>query len=392
MSPLACYSTALLCCAALAMPLSGSAVAAPAAVSSMNPTVQRAIVAAVEKDRAIYGGRTPVPGVLVGVWEANGRSYVRGFGYADLKQKRPLTVADHFRIGSNTKTFVASVILQLVREGKLHLDDPLSKFNIGVRIPNAKNITIRQILDMRSGLFEAYNVPELDNMDVTGNAPFDPRRVIRWAVAQKPYFAPGKGYHYSNTGYLIAGLIIEAVTHDTLKHQIEQRLLLPFKLTQTSVPTTQAMPAPWARGYGLDSKKNWEDVSVSNFAMVSLMGAAGDMISDANDTRRWIKLFATAKTGEPAGFSAIAQCKKFDGNVGFGIGLACAGDGWYGYTGGLPGYNTAEYYSTKTGTTVLVWVDVKVETPPGVANAIFRAIAGIVDPGSHPFNTKSAKI
>jgi D-alanyl-D-alanine carboxypeptidase len=384
-------SIALLCCAALTIVLPRSAVAAPATVSITDPSVQRAIVAAVEENRAIYGGRTPVPGVLVGVWDASGGNYLRGFGYADMQQKRPLTAADHFRIGSNTKTFVASIILQLVREGKLRLDDPLSKFNIGVTIPNGANITIRQILDMRSGLFEAYEVPELNAMDVTESTRFDPHQIIRWAVAQKPYFAPGTGYHYSNTGYLIAGLIIEAVTHDTLKHQIEQRLLVPFKLTQTSVPTTQAMPAPRAHGYGLDAKKQWEDVG--NGTPVSLMGAAGDMISDANDMQGWIKLFVTAKTGEPAGFSAIAQCKNFDGNLGFGLGLACSGDGWYGYTGGLPGYNTAEYYSTKTGATVLVWVDVQNATPPpGVANAIFRAIAGIVDPGSRPFNTKSGKI
>jgi D-alanyl-D-alanine carboxypeptidase len=360
-------------------------------VSITDPSVQRAIAATVEKNRAIYGGRTPVPGVLVGVWDADGHSYVHGFGYADLQAKRPLTIADHFRIGSNTKTFVASVILQLAREGKLRLDDPLSTFNIGVTIPNGAHITIRQILDMRSGLFEAYDVPELSAMEVTDSTRFDPRQVIRWAVAQKPYFAPGQGYHCSNTGYLIAGLIIEAVTHDTLKHEIEQRLLVPFKLTQTSVPDTQAMPAPAALGYGVDAKRQWEEVG--NSTPVSLMGAAGDMISDANDIRHWIKLFVNAQTGEASGFSAIAQCKLFDGNLGFGLGLACAGDDWYGYTGGLPGYNSAEYYSTKTGMTVLVWVDVQNGTPaPGVANAIFRALAGIFEPGSNPFNTKSGKI
>ena len=385
------YTSAFLLCVALTIPLRYAAAAPSATLSITDPSVQRAIVAAVEKNRATYGGRTAVPGVLVGLWDRSGHSYVRGFGYADLAKRTPLTVDSHFRIGSNTKMLVASVILQLVREGKLHLDDPLSNFNIGVTIPNGKNITIRQILDMRSGLFEAFDVPELDAMNVTGASHFDPRQIIRWAVAQKPYFAPGKSYHYSNTGYLIAGLIIVAVTHDTLKHQIEQRILKPFKLMQTSVPTTQAMPVPFARGYGLDAKKNWEDES--DTVPVSLMGAAGDMISDANDMRRWIPLFVNARTGEPAGFSAIAQCKTFDGNLGFGLGLACAGGNWYGYTGGLPGYNTAEYYSTKSGTTVLVWVDAQLPAPPpGAANAIFRAIAGIIDPGSHPFNTKSGKI
>ena len=380
---------ALVCCAALVALGARSSVASTPSIAS--PNIQRAIAVAIEKDRALFGGHSPVPGVLVGVWDAQGHSYVHGFGYADVSKKRPLTIADHFRIGSNTKTFVASVILQLVAEGKLQLDDPISKFDIGVAVPNAKNITIRQILDMRSGLLEAFDSPEIQKIDPTPTMVFDPRTVIRWAVAQKPYFAPGKGYHYSNTGYFIAGLIIEAVTHDNLAHQIQTRLLVPYNLTQTSVPATIAIPAPWAHGYGLDAKKNWEDVS--NTVPVTLLGAAGDMIADANDTSRWIKLFATAKTGEPSGFSAIAQCKTFDGNIGFGVGLACAGDNWYGYTGGLPGYNTAEYYSTKTGVTVLVWVDAQLASPaPGAANAMFRDIARLIDPSSHPFNTKSGKI
>ncbi len=379
-------SAAVSCAVALSISI-GHGSAGAAGTSITDPGVQRSIAAIVAKNRAIYGGRTPVPGVLVGVWDAQGRSYVHGFGYADLLKKRPLTIADHFRIGSNTKTFTASVMLQLAREGKLSLDDPISKFDIGVVVPNAKNITIRQILDMRSGLFEAYQTPEMGKQEgINPNSTMDQREIIRWAVAQKPYFAPGHGYHYSNTGYLIAGLIIEAVTHDTIAHQIQTRLLVPFKLTETSVPSTQAMPKPWAHGYGLDAKKDWQDET--SVLPVSAMGPAGDMISDASDTERWIKLFVLAKTGEPKGFSAIKQCKTFDGNVGFGIGLACAGDNWYGYTGGLNGYNTAEYYSTKTGTLVLVWVDVQSAKSPGVANAIFRDIAHIVDPTSHPFNAK----
>ena len=81
-----------------------------------SPSVQSEIVAAVEKDRKRYGGHTPVPATLIGVWDAKGGSFIRAFGDADLKNNVPLTPADHFRIGSNTKTFVISVFLQLVAE------------------------------------------------------------------------------------------------------------------------------------------------------------------------------------------------------------------------------------------------------------------------------------
>jgi D-alanyl-D-alanine carboxypeptidase len=126
-----------------------------AAPSVASPSVQSAIVAAVEKDRKQYGGTTPIPATLIGVWDAKGGSFIRAFGYADLEKKVPLTPTDHFRIGSNTKTFVISVLLQLVGEKKLSLDDPLSRFPLGVTIPNAENITVRDLCNMRSGLFEA---------------------------------------------------------------------------------------------------------------------------------------------------------------------------------------------------------------------------------------------
>jgi CubicO group peptidase (beta-lactamase class C family) len=107
---------------------------APAAdVSVASASVQSAIEAAVAKERKVYGGNTPVPGVLIGVWDHAGNSYIRGFGDADLATHRAMTRADHFRIGSNTKTFVISVLLQLVDEGKLGLDDKLSKFDLGMR-------------------------------------------------------------------------------------------------------------------------------------------------------------------------------------------------------------------------------------------------------------------
>ncbi len=360
-----------------------SASVASNAPSLESPAVRNAIVAAVEKDRRRYGGRTPVPGVLVGVWDGGGHSFIRPFGYANLAKQRVLSAADHFRIGSNTKTFVVSVILQLVDEKKIALDEPVSRFSLGVNIPNAENITIRELCDMRSGLFEAYDTPQFEHMKVTPQTVFDPRTVIRWAVAQKPYFAPNKDYHYTNTGYLILGLIIESVTHDSVANQIRTRLLVPFGLTQTSYAETMAMPDPWARGYGLDKHRNWEDVS--NTIPVSLMGAAGAMISDMTDMKRWIELYVGGKTSSAATHRALMNCISVGvPDAAFGLALGCS-KGWYGYTGGLPGYNTANYLFPKNGIFIVAWVDVQANDPaPGAANAIFRDIARIMTPDNVP--------
>jgi D-alanyl-D-alanine carboxypeptidase len=133
------------------------------------------IAAAVEKDRITYGGHEPLPAVLIGVWDGEGGSYTHAFGYADLAKKIPLTTEDHFRIGSNTKTFVASVILQLIAEGKLSLDDPVSRFSLCVTIPNGDQITVRELCNMRSGLFEAYATPQFAALNMTVPKDFDPR-------------------------------------------------------------------------------------------------------------------------------------------------------------------------------------------------------------------------
>jgi D-alanyl-D-alanine carboxypeptidase len=381
------FAIALLLGCAFAPTIARAAESVPSAASA---PVQTAIAAAVEKDRKRYGGLEPLPAVLIGVWDGKGGSFVRAFGYADLAKKVPLTPADHFRIGSNTKTFVVSVILQLIAEGKLSLDDPVSRFSLGVAIPNGSNITVRELCNMRSGLFEAFATPQFAALNMIVPEGFDPRTLVGWAVKQKPYFAPGKGYHYSNTNYLLLGLIIENLTNDTVGNEIRKRLIVPFGLTQTTYPQTEAMPQPWARGYGLDARRNWVDVS--NTIPVAFMGSAGEMISDMADIKRWIKLYATAKTGGPPGYTPQSECKQFLGNTDFGLGINCSA-GWYGYTGALPGYNTADYYSPATGITIVAWITYQAESPPeGVASVIFRDIARIVTPRNVPMVYTQAEL
>jgi len=372
--------------AAIAVSIALSTRGAHADTSLADSAVRAKIDAVVAKARSVYGGRTPVPSVLIGVSNASG-NYVRAYGFADLATRRPLTPTDHFRIGSNTKTFVISVLLQLVDEGRLKLDDPLSSFSLGVKIPNGEHITVRELCQMRSGLPDAYNTPQIDALNekkpITGTSVFDVRTLVRWAVEEKPLFAPGTNYNYSNTNYLLLGLIVESLTKDTIGHEIQTRLIDRFGLHHTSYPATQAMPDPWAHGYALDRKKNWQDVSGT--IPVSLMGAAGEMVSDMHDMTRWTELYVTGKTSAPATQRARLACiPTGTGNLAFGLGIGCSA-GYYGYTGGLPGYNTANYYEPSTHTMILAWVVVQTDTPPPeMANSIFSNIARIVTPSHVP--------
>jgi D-alanyl-D-alanine carboxypeptidase len=346
---------------------------------------QRAIEAAARKELRAYGGKQPIPGVFIAVYVPGYAPYVKSVGYADLKTKAPFQLPDKFRIGSNTKTFVVTVLLQLQDEHRLSINDPISKFNIGVKVPNANSITIRDLAEMRSGLFEAYNTAQFNKMNITPQTQLNPRQLIGWAAQHKPLFAPGAKYNYCNTNYLILGLIIEAVTHDTVGNQIRKRLLQPMGLTGTSFPDEPAMPTPYAHGYQLDAKGNWQDVSV--YISPSITWAAGDMISTVPDMKRWVKSYVLGTKNSKASQRDRLRCLPtgVGKDLNFGLGIGCS-NGWYGYTGGLPGYHTAAYYMPSKDITAIAFVNAQREKPfPGAANVILRDITQIVTPNNVAF-------
>lgn len=356
--------------------------------SSFSIGTQQKIEDAVMSNLAKYGGTEPVPGVVVGIWAPGRGTFAKGFGYADLSVKEPMDISKKFRVGSNTKTFVVTVLLQLVDEGKLSLDDKLIKFDLGVNVPNAENITVRQLCNMTSGLFEVYHSPQLDEMDITPYTKFNPRELVAMAVenACTPPCKPQGTYYYSNTNYLLLGLIIEEVTGNRIENEIRDRLLMPLGLSNTSFPVNDPrMPEPYSHGYTLnDEDNNWDDETV--LLPPSLTWAAGVMISDMEDMKKWVKAYVTGSTN-----SASTQMERLTcvdtgrTNLGFGLGIACTG-GWFGYTGGIPGYNTAAYYLQPENATIIVFVNSQAETPdPGVANAIVHDISKILFPENIAF-------
>lgn len=368
---------------ALLLPSTGVANADTSPNGQLSPSIQNAITKAVTKELAAFGGSQPVPGAVIGVWVPGKGAFVKGFGFANLATHQPMALDDKFRIGSNTKTFVATVLLQLVDEKKLSLDDTIASFGLGISIPNANRITLRELADMRSGIIDAYQVPGVQQKSDTWWAQQTPRAWVALAGKQPPLFPPGTKYNYSNTNWLILGLIIEKVTHDTIEREIDNRILVPMKLQQTSFPTTSTMPTPYAHGYTLESGK-WVDQTSTIPPSVSW--AAGAMISDMGDMRRWVKAYVTGTTNSAATQKERLACLwTGEGNLSFGLGIGCSA-GWYGYTGGITGYNTGAYYMPATGITIVAFVSSQVEKPfPGVANAIFRDLARIVTPHNVPF-------
>lgn len=357
----------------------------PAVNPQFTPGVHKAIAAAVARELAKYGGTQPVPGAAIGVWVPGEGEFVMGIGFARLSPLQGMWHDDLFRIGSNTKTFVTTVLLQLVDEKRLRLDDTIAKLDLGLSIPNEKIITLRELAEMRSGIIDIYSVPGVQKESPAEWAGRTPRQWVALAAKQPPLFPPGTKYNYSNTNWFLLGLIIEKVTHRTIAVEIRDRILVPMRLSHTSFPTTEpSMPAPYAHGYSLDANGEWVDES--SVLAPSISWAAGAMISNMADMKRWVKAYVTGTTNSAAAQKERLTCLPTgEGNRGFGLGIGCSA-GWYGYTGGITGYNTSAYYMPATGSTIIAFVNSQRERPaPGVAVAIVRDIASIITPNNVPF-------
>src|SRR3954453_19764607 len=143
-----------------------------------------------------------IPGALVYVGVPGEGTWSQAFGTGTLGADTPITPDDHFRIGSNTKTFTGTVILQLVDEGKLGLDDPVSKYR--PEVPNGENITIRQLLNMTSGLFNYAEDEDFnDILDTDPQKVWEPEELVQIGFQHKPEFSPGDDFHYSNSNTVL---------------------------------------------------------------------------------------------------------------------------------------------------------------------------------------------
>src|SRR5918994_2388710 len=191
-----------------------------------------------------------IPGALVYVDVPGEGTWIKTFGTGNLEGNTPITPDDHVRIGSNTKTFTGTVVLQLVDEGKLGLDDPVSEYQ--PEVPNGENITIRQLLNMTSGLFN-YSEDEDFNqtLDTEPQKAWEPEELAEIGFSHQPYFSPGDGFHYSNTNTVLLGMIIEQLTGQPLEQAYQDRIFVPLGMSNTLLPerSSAAIPDPHPRGY-----------------------------------------------------------------------------------------------------------------------------------------------
>ncbi|GAA0595691.1 serine hydrolase domain-containing protein [Streptomyces crystallinus] len=294
-------------------------------------------------DRAVRDAmkKAGIPGVQVGVWLPGKGSYVRAFGVADKRTGAPITRDMRFRIGSETKTFTATAVLELVDDGRVRLDDPISTYIKGV--PNGHHIRVRDLLDMRSGLFP-YSMDNGFIHDFLSNPQrvFTPKELLAYGYRHPNVFAPGTKFQYSNSNYILLGLLVEKVTGRSVRDVIEHRVLAPSHLDHTLFPRGKEFPRPYPHGYTNQTLSG--KVEDSTHWNPSWAWSAGAMISDLDDLKHWARDLATGTL-----LSRATQAERLKvlptGTPGAGYGLGIVNvNGWTGHNGSLPGYESLTIY------------------------------------------------
>jgi D-alanyl-D-alanine carboxypeptidase len=264
-------------------------------------------------------------------------------GLSAVAGRRPMRAADTFRVGSLTKTYIATLVVQLAAEHKLSLDDPVATSLPGL-IPGGEAITIRQLLDHTSGIYDYENDPRVLEPYFGGNLAYHwaPRDLVAVAVSHPPLFAPGARYEYSNTNYLIAGLIVEAVTGSTLADQLQQRVVGPLEFRHTGLQLSARRGAPEMHGYFVFDRPPATDIT----GLSPYPWAAGAITANVSEVAQFYRALLTGRLVDPAALSAMKTTVS-EGKAGdfrgsrYGLGIESyptrCGTAW-GHGGNFPGY------------------------------------------------------
>jgi D-alanyl-D-alanine carboxypeptidase len=197
--------------------------------------------------------RSAIPSAIVVVRSDSFGDATFIYGKAELGGAEPVTTAHHYRVGSITKSVTATIILQLLQKGRLALDDPVDAYVAGV--PDGNGITIADLLNMRSGLFNYLDDLEyLRALDSDRTRRWTPRELLEVAFAHPSYFAAGTGFHYSNTNYILLGLVMEQVTGQSASELFAERVFEPLGMDDSSLPNAEnlSVTSPYAHGYGFE--------------------------------------------------------------------------------------------------------------------------------------------
>jgi D-alanyl-D-alanine carboxypeptidase len=314
--------------------------------------------------------RWDVPGAAIAVIRDGRRVYAQAWGLRDREKRLPVTVDTPFEIGSITKQFTAAAILQLQEAGKLDINATVDRYLPDA--PHARETTLRQLLSHTSGLPDYFDGP---NIEAAASKPITFSGLID-RIASKPLdFAPGAQWHYSNTGYILLGRILEIVSHHSYRDYIQAHLIDPVGLTQTHRVADEPRIAGMAVGYHHAGGKLERSQTISD----SFGWAAGNLVSTLKDLDKWNQALQGGKVVTAADYALMStSVKTLRGDAGYGLGLFVGeveGQPRIGHTGGSFGFTTANEYFPNQHVQIIAFTNQGDDTPePGevLAQAVFH--------------------
>jgi len=274
----------------------------------------------------------------------------------------PMRPEHVFRIGSVTKTYVSAALLALAHEGALELDDPLSTWVPS--FPDGDGITVRQVLNHTSGIYDYMDLEFIEAALSNPGQEWTPEELVDGVSNDAPYFPPGEGWHYSNTNYILAGMIVEAASGKGVAEVIRERFLEPLSLTSTAMDGEEPIAGDLAHGYTTGM------VDATYSLHPSVTWAAGAMVASTGDVARWAGALYGGAALDPASLSEMLADPAPTGSDGASYGLGVivlmppvAPVEMVGHAGGLPGYVTLMYYLPEQQASVVAIVNADASDP-----------------------------
>lgn len=369
--------------------------------SSATPGARPAYVAAVSESVTTTMKDNVIPGAVVLIASPDQGDWTGAFGTRTWGMDDPMQATDQFRIGSNTKTMTSTVILQLVQEGKLALDDPISRYVDGV--PGGDRITIANLSEMRSGLYSYSFDPGFNHtLDQEPQKVWTPQELLDIAFGHPQNGPPGQKFDYSNTNIILLGMVIEKLTGMSASQAFQERIFTPLGLRDTALPLDSDLPEPHPQGYSFGSNTS----TIETYALPAAdqpLALTGTLLPNnetmANPSWAWtaggaistvqdMKTYVEAMVGGGL-LDAATQKIRMDsiqlsagGTAGYGLGIAQF-DKLYGHDGQLPGYMTFMGHDPESGLTIVIATNLAtVPNGEGSALAILKGLIPIFYPGA----------
>ena len=337
--------------------------------------------------------RYGIPGISVAIVLPDGSTWVGVSGLADVKEGRRVTPTTSFAIASVSKTFTSALIMALVQEGKLQLDAPVRRY-----LPNLKKISskilVSQLLDHTSGLRDYFFHPSIDHLLLSQlDKRWDAATALKYVGTS--YFKPGSGWHYSNTNYLVLGLLAEAVGKAPLGAQIRQLFLAPLDLDRTWYQPTEPARPDVAHGYrfvSTDPEATPIDLSgkgsmVPFTSVITAAGGAGGYASDSLDLARWARALYGGGVLAPSTIDRMTDTSRtvgYKATVPYGLGVQVInldGRRSFGHSGRLLGFRSAVRYLPDGNVSIAVLTNQSRVDPGPILRSMLRLALAPMPPG-----------